>query len=86
MVVEIICWVNFFLVTATKAHAGVEVQLQAFCSTRLVWSASLLVHHIPGVTAGLLDTRAVLNALKETKIACFFQESNQYSSVAQSVA
>jgi hypothetical protein len=51
MVVEILCWVNFFLVTATKAHAGVEVQLQAFCSTRLVWSASLLVHHTTCVRA-----------------------------------
>jgi len=51
MAVEILCWVNFFPVAATKAHAGVEVQLQAFFSTRLVWSTSLLVHHTPGVTA-----------------------------------
>jgi len=50
MAVEILCWVNFLPVTATKVHAGVEVQLQAFFSTRLVLSASLLVHLIHGVT------------------------------------
>jgi hypothetical protein len=51
MAVEILRWVNFFPLTVTKSHAGVEVQLQAFFSTRLVWSASLLVHHTPAVTA-----------------------------------
>lgn len=93
MAVEILWWVNFFRVTATKAQAGMEVERQAFFSTSLVWSASLLVHHTPGVTAlgthwiaGLLDPRAVLNELMERKMTCFFRESNQYPSVAQPVA
>jgi len=51
MAVEILCWVNFFRVTATKAYAGMEVHRQTFFSTSLVWSGSLLVHHTPGVTA-----------------------------------
>ena len=93
MAVEILCWVNFFRVTATKAYAGMEVHRKTFFSTSLVWSGSLLVHHTPGVTAlgthwiaGLLDPKAVLNKLMERKMACFFQESNQYSSVAKPLA